>query len=71
MLKDPRQKRFFSSRDMHDLFTLGDEYAEGTETGAIFSSVVPEVVVEQGGGAPGARAGAACRWGGAALEWVQ
>lgn len=39
VLKDPRQKRFFKAKDLSDLFTLGDEYAEGTETAAIFSSV--------------------------------
>lgn len=26
VLQDPRQKRFFTSRDIRDLFTLGDEY---------------------------------------------
>eukprot|EP00955_Chlamydomonas_euryale_P008680 92388-Chlamydomonas_euryale.AAC.1 len=26
ILQDPRQKRFFTSRDIRDLFTLGDEY---------------------------------------------
>lgn len=39
VLKDPRQKRFFKAKDLSDLFTLGDEYAEGTETAAIFSSI--------------------------------
>ena len=41
VLKDPRQKRFFKAKDLSDLFTLGDEYAEGTETAAIFSSLGP------------------------------
>lgn len=43
MLSDPRQKRFFKSKDMRDLFTLGDEYANATETSEIFASVNGEV----------------------------
>ena len=43
VLSDPRQKRFFKSKDMRDLFTLGDEYANATETSAIFASVNGEV----------------------------
>ena len=39
VLSDPRQKRFFKSKDMRDLFTLGDEYANATETSEIFASV--------------------------------
>ena len=40
VLRDPKQKRFFKSRDIHDLFTLGDQYAAGgSETAAIFSSL--------------------------------
>jgi len=39
VLKDPRQKRFFKAKDLSDLFTLGDEYAQGTETAEIFSSI--------------------------------
>jgi DNA excision repair protein ERCC-6 len=45
VLKDPRQKRFFKAKDLSDLFTLGDEYAEGTETAAIFSSLGPAAAV--------------------------
>lgn len=45
VLKDPRQKRFFKAKDLSDLFTLGDEYAEGTETAAIFSSLGPSAAV--------------------------
>ncbi|WPT17739.1 DNA excision repair protein CSB [Picochlorum sp. SENEW3] len=45
VLKDPRQKRFFKAKDLSDLFTLGDEYAEGTETAAIFSSLGPTAAV--------------------------
>lgn len=43
VLRDPRQKRFFKAKDLSDLFTLGDEYAEGTETAAIFSSLGTEI----------------------------
>ena len=43
VLSDPRQKRFFKSKDMRDLFTLGDEYANATETSEIFASINGEV----------------------------
>lgn len=43
VLSDPRQRRFFKARDLSDLFTLGDEYADGTETAAIFSSLDTEI----------------------------
>ncbi|KAG0331334.1 hypothetical protein BG004_001723 [Podila humilis] len=36
ILKDPKQRRFFKSHDMADLFTLEGEDAVGTETGGIF-----------------------------------
>ncbi|KAK9467337.1 SNF2 family N-terminal domain-containing protein [Lipomyces arxii] len=36
ILKDPKQRRFFKNNDLHDLFTLGDSDASGTETGALF-----------------------------------
>lgn len=36
ILKDPKQRRFFKSHDMADLFTLESEDAVGTETGGIF-----------------------------------
>ncbi|KAJ1660680.1 DNA repair protein rhp26 [Dispira simplex] len=36
ILKDPKQKRFFKSHDLRDLFTLGDGEVEGTETGNMF-----------------------------------
>ena len=39
MLRDPKQKRFFKSKDIHDLFTLGPQYAGASETAAIFSSL--------------------------------
>ena len=43
VLSDPRQKRFFKAKDMRDLFTLGDEYANATETSEIFASVNSEL----------------------------
>lgn len=43
VLRDPRQKRFFKARDLSDLFTLGDEYADGTETAEIFASLDTEL----------------------------
>lgn len=43
VLSDPRQRRFFKAKDMRDLFTLGDEYANNTETSEIFASVNGEV----------------------------
>ena len=49
VLSDPRQKRFFKSKDMRDLFTLGDEYANATETSEIFASVNGEVTATLAG----------------------
>lgn len=37
ILKDPKQRRFFKANDLHDLFTLGDQDEEGTETAAMFN----------------------------------
>ncbi|KAK4525636.1 hypothetical protein GAYE_SCF15G3545 [Galdieria yellowstonensis] len=37
VLRDAQQKRFFRPKDLFDLFTLGDECEEGTETGDLFS----------------------------------
>lgn len=36
ILKDPKQKRFFKMNDLHDLFSLGDQNEQGTETGDMF-----------------------------------
>lgn len=47
ILKDPKQRRFFKSHDMADLFTLEDENAVGTETGGIFAG--SEVAVKSQG----------------------
>jgi len=38
VLKDPKQRRFFKSNDLHELFSLGDDNPlTSTETGAIFA----------------------------------
>lgn len=37
ILRDPKQRRFFKTNDLHDLFTLGSESFDGTETGDMFS----------------------------------
>ena len=39
VLRDPKQKRFFKSKDIHDLFTLGPQHAGASETASIFSSL--------------------------------
>ena len=45
MLKDPRQRRFFKSNNLHELFTLGSSAQEGTtETSAIFAGTGSEIV---------------------------
>lgn len=36
ILKDPKQRKFFKMNDLYDLFTLGDQEEQGTETGAMF-----------------------------------
>jgi len=37
ILRDPKQRQTFQLRDLHDLFTLGEQMGEGeTETGSIF-----------------------------------
>lgn len=42
VLNDPRQKRFFKPKNIRDLFTLGDDGEEGTETGDIFAGTKAE-----------------------------
>ncbi|EPX70945.1 SNF2 family helicase Rhp26 [Schizosaccharomyces octosporus yFS286] len=39
ILKDPKQRRFFKMTDLHDLFSLGSDKEEGTETGNMFLGV--------------------------------
>ncbi|KAI6226799.1 DNA excision repair protein ERCC-6 [Aphelenchoides besseyi] len=46
ILVDPKQKRFFKTNDLQELFTLGDERTDlehGTETAAIFSDQPTEI----------------------------
>ncbi|XP_010789252.1 DNA excision repair protein ERCC-6 [Notothenia coriiceps] len=45
VLKDPKQRRFFKSNDIYELFTLTDpDGAQGTETSAIFAGTGSDVV---------------------------
>ena len=40
VLKDPKQRRFFKSNDIYELFTLSDpDGSQGTETSAIFAGL--------------------------------
>ncbi|KAJ3186290.1 hypothetical protein HDU85_007730 [Gaertneriomyces sp. JEL0708] len=43
ILKDPRQRRFFKSNDMRDLFTLSLPDSNGTETGDLFHGSNAEI----------------------------
>ncbi|XP_020498616.2 DNA excision repair protein ERCC-6 [Labrus bergylta] len=44
VLKDPKQRRFFKSNDIYELFTLTDpDGAQGTETSAIFAGTGSDV----------------------------
>ncbi|KAM8852201.1 DNA excision repair protein ERCC-6 isoform 1-T1 [Synchiropus picturatus] len=46
VLKDPKQRRFFKSNDIYELFTLTDpDGTQGTETSAIFAGTGSEVKV--------------------------
>lgn len=45
ILKDPKQRRFFKMNDLYDLFSLGDQDEEGTETGGLFDGT--EMSVKQ------------------------
>eukprot|EP00054_Salpingoeca_dolichothecata_P025480 m.178669 g.178669 ORF g.178669 m.178669 type:complete len:1122 (-) comp25371_c0_seq1:29-3394(-) len=40
VLKDPKQRRFFKSNDLYELFTLGNSKNSSTETGALFGRSV-------------------------------
>lgn len=41
ILKDPKQRRFFKSNDLYELFTLSaPDGAQGTETSALFAGVL-------------------------------
>ena len=43
VLKDPKQRRFFKSNDLYELFTLKDTDNQSTETEAIFAGTGSEV----------------------------
>ncbi|XP_076449836.1 DNA excision repair protein ERCC-6-like [Babylonia areolata] len=43
VLKDPKQRRFFKSNDIFELFTLGSKDDNGTETSAIFAGTGSDV----------------------------
>ncbi|XP_048864390.1 DNA excision repair protein ERCC-6 isoform X2 [Brienomyrus brachyistius] len=46
VLKDPKQRRFFKSNDIYELFTLSDpDGSQGTETSAIFSGTGSDIQV--------------------------
>ncbi|KAM4598757.1 DNA excision repair protein ERCC-6 [Fundulus diaphanus] len=46
VLKDPKQRRFFKSNDIYELFTLADpDRTQGTETSAIFAGTGSDVKV--------------------------
>lgn len=38
ILKDPKQKRLFKMTDLYDLFSLGDDEVQGTETADLFGT---------------------------------
>ena len=46
ILKDPRQRRFFKTKDLMDLFTLGEDLGAGTETGDLFADIADEMLPE-------------------------
>ncbi|PSC71103.1 CHROMATIN REMODELING 8 [Micractinium conductrix] len=68
VLRDPRQRRFFKAKDLTDLFTLGDEYADGTETASLFAHLGTDVLPEEDAGAAGDGAAAAVAAGGSASD---
>ena len=45
VLKDPKQRRFFKTNDLHELFTLGSE-SNSTESSALFAGTNSEVRVD-------------------------
>lgn len=47
VLKDPRQRRFFKSNDLYELFTYQEVGSQGTETSAIFAGTGSEVKVKK------------------------
>jgi hypothetical protein len=47
VLNDPKQRRFFTAKNIRDLFTLGEEYDKRTETERIFHEVDSNVRIEE------------------------
>ncbi|XP_054718613.1 DNA excision repair protein ERCC-6-like [Uloborus diversus] len=47
VLKDPRQRRFFKSNDLYELFTFSEVGKQGTETSAIFAGTGSEIKVKK------------------------
>ncbi|KFM67945.1 DNA excision repair protein ERCC-6, partial [Stegodyphus mimosarum] len=47
VLKDPRQRRFFKSNDLYELFTFNEVGPQGTETSAIFAGTGSEVKISK------------------------
>ncbi|XP_009676141.2 DNA excision repair protein ERCC-6 isoform X2 [Struthio camelus] len=48
VLKDPKQRRFFKSNDLYELFTLSSpDVSQGTETSAIFAGTGSDVQVSK------------------------
>uniref|UniRef100_A0A3P8NY72 DNA excision repair protein ERCC-6 n=1 Tax=Astatotilapia calliptera TaxID=8154 RepID=A0A3P8NY72_ASTCA len=46
VLKDPKQRRFFKSNDIYELFTLADpDGGQGTETSAIFAGLLRDLIL--------------------------
>merc|ERR1712071_211840 len=48
VLKDPKQRRFFKSNDLYELFTLKETDNQCTETEAIFAGTGSEVATNHG-----------------------
>ena len=46
VLKDPKQRRFFKSNDLYELFTLNEGTSDKTETSAIFAGTGSDVKVD-------------------------
>lgn len=71
VLRDPRQRRFFTARDMSDLFQLAEPHARGggggggvTETQRIFRSIDTEVRLDEAGAPQGGGGGEGIQGGG-------
>ena len=47
VLKDPKQRRFFKSNDLYELFTLNEGTSDRTETSAIFAGTGSDVKVSK------------------------